>query len=138
MLKNGGKLSRVIWSSFLSSKKMQNKVIQGFIYTLSRIWPTTTALTPVQRSCPSNRNSAKAACMEPVSYFNNSKEPFHNTPLTNFSQKIPSRQDRFQEFYYTKFNSIKSYGFLNESSTISYNQIYKYITEQLIDYPTPQ
>uniref|UniRef100_M1DH84 Uncharacterized protein n=1 Tax=Solanum tuberosum TaxID=4113 RepID=M1DH84_SOLTU len=71
------------------SRNLQNKMILGFFSDLIRDWPATTVLTPLQQSFPGGNTPATAAFTEPVSRFKSFKPPFHNTPPTHDTQKLP-------------------------------------------------
>uniref|UniRef100_M1DRR7 'chromo' domain containing protein n=1 Tax=Solanum tuberosum TaxID=4113 RepID=M1DRR7_SOLTU len=83
-LKNGEKLSRKHMRSSPSSQEqnMQKITILGFISDLIRGWPAMAA--PSCYSVP-----ALAACPERMSDFKSFKPPFHNTPSSHDTKKLP-------------------------------------------------
>ena len=90
-LKNGGKLLEQprVHSIALKVKELQNRSFRGLFTSLSRVWPTIAALTPLHRHRQSEKIQRQSGLHETISYFNKiSRPPFHNTPLTNKTQKI--------------------------------------------------
>uniref|UniRef100_M1DN00 Uncharacterized protein n=1 Tax=Solanum tuberosum TaxID=4113 RepID=M1DN00_SOLTU len=90
-LKNGENRSRTRLGSSPSSqsRKVQNKTFLGFYFRLKSCLSRYGGPYPPQCSRPGDNNLATAACTEPVSKFKNSKPPFHNTPSSHNTQKIP-------------------------------------------------
>uniref|UniRef100_M1DKY3 Uncharacterized protein n=1 Tax=Solanum tuberosum TaxID=4113 RepID=M1DKY3_SOLTU len=89
--KNCEKLSRSRPNSSpnFQERKLQNKDILGFISDLIRDWLAMASPIPQQRPCPGGNNPFLAACTETRSQYKSFKPPFHNTPSSHDTQKLP-------------------------------------------------